>query len=120
MSAHTPGPWNIGWGNGLTGPTTPSVSGPCVDGGLPFIPVHSGRDTIAIVPQQRSGVLADNARLIASAPALLEALQLAREFIVPSADAGCPQGECADCDMHRLALRIDALLRPADRRNGHV
>ena len=41
-------------------------------------------------------------------------LREAQGFIVPGDDAGCAPGECAECDMHRLALRIDAALRTTD------
>lgn len=32
------------------------------------------------------------------------------DFIVTGTDEGCKPGACAECDMHRLRLRIDAAL----------
>lgn len=80
---HTPGPWVVGWGDGLTGPTTPND--PVVAGrSWECVPVSQGMETIAIVPNQATGYFSldeakgtgrANARLIAAAPDLLEALR---------------------------------------------
>lgn len=82
---HTPGPWFAGYGEGLTGPTTPSFAGPCCGGkNWGYEPVRCGDRTIAICPNQEAAALrisdikgsaAANARLIAAAPDMLAALQ---------------------------------------------
>ena len=54
------------------------------------------------------------ADLTAEVERLRELLREAQGFIVPGDDAGCTPGECAECDMHRLALRIDAALAGAE------
>ena len=96
MIKHTPGRWTNGWGKGVTGPTTPSVGGVTCSESLAYSKwkegngkypkdeytiVSRGYDTIAIIPtltdplsdiKQEEGRA--NARLIASAPELLEAL----------------------------------------------
>lgn len=76
---HTPGPWTSGWGSGLTGPTTTSVAGATVAGkSLATFPVSKHGETIAICPDQVVGGKETgeaNARLIAAAPDLLEALR---------------------------------------------
>lgn len=72
----TPGPWESGWGNGLTGPTTPAVTPFCGGIDWDYEPVRSGEETIAVCPaQSRAGDYLANARLIAAAPDLLKALQ---------------------------------------------
>lgn len=51
---HTPTPWVAGWGEGLTGPTTPAR--PVTVGGADwdYEPVSFGYETIAICPNQVS------------------------------------------------------------------
>ena len=65
MAKHTATPWVNGWGNGLTGPNTPNMSGVTVseslrrqeygDGRLSYdewcehIPISLGDDTLAVV-----------------------------------------------------------------------
>ena len=45
--------WTVGWGDGLTGPTTASVAGPCCGGrNWPFEVISDGENTIAILPDQ--------------------------------------------------------------------
>lgn len=80
---HTPGPWHCGWGDGLTGPTTPAIDGPTVAGDRwDYTPVRKGTETLAICPNQVDfgrtpveGSSEANARLIAASPELLEALE---------------------------------------------
>lgn len=77
----TPGPWISGWGDGLTGPTTASVSGPSCGGkDWSFHPVSVGMETVAICPNQRldgagrdqvAGSGEANAQLIAEAGTVL-------------------------------------------------
>lgn len=79
---HTPGPWFAGYGEGLTGPTTPSFAGPCCGGkNWGYEPVRCGDRTIAICPNQEAATLrisdikgsaAANARLIAASPRLCD------------------------------------------------
>lgn len=49
----TKGTWVAGFDGGVTGPTTPRVSGPCCGGeGYPFEIVSYEKATIAICPKQ--------------------------------------------------------------------
>jgi hypothetical protein len=68
----TQGPWFVGWGDGKSGPTCPSITGPTVAGRVhPFELVGRGLETFAIVPSPREGGSAiANARLIAASPEL--------------------------------------------------
>ena len=73
----TRGEWSKGWGEGLTGPTTPRTS-PIVDEGREYTPIANGKETIAIVIKQENDSFEEleaNAKLIAAAPELLKALQ---------------------------------------------
>ena len=73
----TKGEWIKGWGEGLTGPTTPRTD-PTVDEGREYIPIANGMATIAIVIKQENDSISElesNAKLIAAAPELLKALQ---------------------------------------------
>lgn len=77
--------WVVGWGGGLTGPTTPATGIVCAGRKWPTLPVSSGHETIAIVVAQESEkhskVPEDGsktimrANLIAAAPQLLDALE---------------------------------------------
>lgn len=50
---HTKLPWILGWGEGLTGPTTPAVDSPVCGGhDWPFQVISKGKHTIAICPAQ--------------------------------------------------------------------
>ena len=98
MSEHAKGPWSVGWGTGLTGPTTPSPMGATCgeavaqraaqDAFMPSpertsVPVSMGMMTVAIVPLPESGDIAErdaNARLIAAAPRMLEVLKLVTQM----------------------------------------
>lgn len=109
-SKHTSGPWVNGYGNGLTGPTTPVISGPTVGEAIakrgwtegkrdyPYsmhIPISKGFQTIAIVPTME--ILEDeitneqceaNARLIAAAPDLLLILEEILRLSIANANTG--------------------------------
>lgn len=71
--------WKAGYGNGLTGPTTPNLAGPVVGGKKWGVGIVSrGAETIAICPNQATfggaeilGSGEEHARLIAAAPDLL-------------------------------------------------
>lgn len=81
---HTEGEWVNGWGNGLTGPTTPRAGSPTVDNDRKFIPISIGRETIAIVIEQINNSkeeLEANAKLIAGAPDLLKKLKECQNII---------------------------------------
>jgi len=72
---HTPGPWVKGYGDGVTGPTCPSALGPtCAGNEWDYTVVSKNMETIAIIPKQENGIMDSNARLIAAAPEMLEAL----------------------------------------------
>ena len=69
--------WINGWGDGLTGPTTPVTDQFCCEE-REYIPISFEDQTIAIVVQPKNNSIEEmeaNAKLIASAPDLLEALQ---------------------------------------------
>lgn len=120
---YTKGKWTMGWGDGITGPTTPSVAGPTcreavenkawLDGkGPPPLNRHTivseSRRTIAIIPFQEgeNGKIEAkaNARLIASAPALLEACKKIEKI-----EDGCLKRNVGyDPQIHRIALRAIA------------
>ena len=73
----TKGDWVNGYGNGLTGPTTPSFYPSC-DEDRKYIPVSINMETIAIVIQPENNSIEQmyaNAKLISAAPDLLFALQ---------------------------------------------
>ena len=45
----------VGWNEGLTGPTTPNVAGPCCGGNQwQYVPIAKGNQTIAILPCQNA------------------------------------------------------------------
>ena len=52
MNEHTPVPWAVGYGDGLTGPTTPTMQPFCGGEKWPYLPISVGRETIALVPEQ--------------------------------------------------------------------
>ena len=72
---HTPGPWVNGYGDGVTGPTCPSALGPtCAGYEWDYTVVSKNMEVISIIPKQENGIMEANARLIAAAPEMLEAL----------------------------------------------
>lgn len=75
MSKH----WIVGWGDGLTGPTTAATMPFCGGEKWEFLPISYGSKTIALVPSQggENGelLMQKHAKLIAAAPDLLESLQ---------------------------------------------
>lgn len=74
----TKGEWINGWGNGLTGPTTPSCQ-PLCDEDRRYIPISIGKETISIVIQPCNNSILEmqaNAKLIAAAPEMFEMLNL--------------------------------------------
>ena len=79
----TKGKWVNGWGEGLTGPTTPK-NNPTADDNRKYTPISKGEETIAIVIQQENNKIEElnaNAKLIAAAPELLDALQRVEKAI---------------------------------------
>lgn len=75
MSKHTPGTWEVGFGPGVYGPRT---SFSCYLDGKGFyeFPIRVGRHTVAwIATSKLDGREEADARLIAAAPALLDALK---------------------------------------------
>lgn len=68
MNKHTELPFINGWGNGLTGPTTPSC-GAVVCGGKdwPHTVISKNEETIAIIPKQKDGIMEENAAFIVKA-----------------------------------------------------
>lgn len=82
MSAHTPGDWTAGWGNGVTGPrAAPSVHW---DGlGFPQVPIRAGEEVVAWVVSTE-GTVADlmpDAHLLAAARDLLDAARAMTEAV---------------------------------------
>jgi hypothetical protein len=78
MSEFTKGPWVSGYGEGITGPTTPTLHGPCCAGEkYPYDVVSKGTETIAIIPRPCSmdGEMKANADLISAAPDMYKALE---------------------------------------------
>ena len=74
----TKGEWVNGWGEGLTGPTTPRYPNPTADDNREYTPISIGKETIAIIIQQENNKIEElkaNAKIIAAAPELLKALQ---------------------------------------------
>ena len=76
---------------------------------------------MSLMQRLRQRSIMDSERLSSEAAAELERqageierlrglLTETQGFIVQGDDAGCEPGTCAECDMHRLALRIAAAL----------
>ena len=65
----TKGEWVNGWGEGLTGVTTPRMS-PTVDDNREYTPISIGEETIAIVIQQENNKIEElnssSARVVGS------------------------------------------------------
>jgi len=86
---YTKGDWKAGYNPNVTGPTTPGIQLFCGGRDWPYKTVNVGEETIAIVPAQiykrtKIGKLSEhlidggmaNARLIAAAPDMYEALKV--------------------------------------------
>ena len=76
----TKGDWVNGWGDGLTGPTTPRCPNPTADDDRKYMPISIGEQTIAIVVQQENNSMEElnaNVKLMVASKKLLEALQSA-------------------------------------------
>lgn len=109
---HTPGPWTVGYPlHGITGPT----ASPLVwwDGtGVKSHVITRGDEVVALLA--RSGPLTEqqhaDARLIAAAPELLEALKKVRDF-ADSVHAG--EYGWGECTRDELVEQIDALIKRA-------
>lgn len=84
MSAHTPGPWRVGEYDDYLGYD-------CMTGGVRAGPVvldggsYGQKSCLPIEPAQLDRLMAD-ARLIAAAPELLEALRLSLAWLPAAAD----------------------------------
>jgi hypothetical protein len=80
----TKGDWVNGWGEGLTGPTTPRYPNPTADDNREYTPISIGKETIAIIIQQENNKIEElkaNAKLIAAAPVLLkESMKLIQQI----------------------------------------
>jgi hypothetical protein len=81
---HTPESWSVGWGSGLTGPTCAVADYPFCGGQYwPYIPVHKGQETIALVPAPDKDtmhipdkeMMEANANLIALSPTMYKYIQ---------------------------------------------
>jgi len=101
-TTHTPRKWEIGWGNGLTGPTTPSADGPCCGEDRAYVPISKGKETIAIIPLPENNnhkEMLMNAKLIAAAPDLLDALiKINQGFISEYGIEGNSERVCKNID----------------------
>ena len=97
---HTEGPWEIGYGNGITGETCHIIPEINLDGEkLITHPVEglAGGTTDGKILSEVIACVADkaNAKLIAAAPDLLEACKEAKEYFDQTADVddGIPNEE---------------------------
>jgi hypothetical protein len=85
--AHTPGPWEWRYSDGLYGPKVSPRGGP-----QPVVTIESdgacGDPECCGEPSYLIEVSADDAALIASAPDLLEAVKAAMQFLKPDIHRG--------------------------------
>lgn len=120
QSAHTPGPWSVGhtrpvkWGfkNEYTHWSVPVHVGPFETRGNSLADVHSGGPG-ALQPSDREAVEA-NARLIAAAPELLDALKR----IDTELENG-PDEDAAQCD-HSVGICFCAYRRVRDQMRAAI
>lgn len=110
MCEHTKDKWILGYGQGVTGPNSPAVAGPTCHESLEYFNyknkggpkptikhtiISCGEETLAIIPLAHNREEQEaNARLIATAPDLLAALE---NIIKP----GC---NCENCEQAKAAI----------------
>lgn len=94
MSKHTPGPWAV--------PAWPNMQPPVVAAGQTICRTDTG----ACPVDSRA-----NARLIAAAPELMEALKLMIEWFGGPHEKGCPEDDTCSCKA--VALVIAAVKKAA-------
>lgn len=115
--------WIVGWGNGVSGPTTPNIDGPTVAGRLwEFGIVTMGIETVAICPNQVDRMTGEQVKgsgdeiaalvvkAVKSRGDLIAALQECEDYFDQRADADCDQdGYIPNEEMKLLTLVRDAL-----------
>ncbi|MGN7750601.1 hypothetical protein [Sinorhizobium sp. 22678] len=115
--------WVVGWGNGVSGPTTPSIDGPTVAGRQwEFGIVTMGIETIAIFPNQVDRTTGEQihgsgdetaaivVRAVNGRADLIAALQECEDYFDNRADADCDQdGYIPNEEMKLLQVVREAL-----------
>ena len=109
MSEATNLPWVLGYGHGLTGPTTPAVCGVTVGECIQYckwqrtgkeedypsgyhIPISHGMDTVAVVPSLPGGNGSENAELLVKAVNHHDALVASLRAVMDRALRDIPLG----------------------------
>ena len=108
MSAHTPGPWSVSNGN-LIRVNANGFHGACVCGVHKIGKFNGATEDVALA----------NARLIAAAPDLLDALKKARQFIANGIELGfirMPDASTPDSAHETLTL-IRSVIAKAEARS---
>lgn len=130
MDKRTPGPWVVGYGTGLTGPTTPTFAPVCGGNDWPYIPISKEKDTIAIVPAQEkigSFCVIDDGTAEANAAFIVKACNMHDELVAIckllledsklnlEASGGCDHavGICA-CGVISMIADAEELLKKAE------